>query len=78
MHYADWYNNAVAVHRGSLVYALQLSEVFGILRSHGLKSYDYNVTQAKNTTIAWNSALVGASAFTLVASHSHVVLSCRY
>ena len=33
-----WYNGAVAVHRGALVYALQLSEVFGVLRNNGLGS----------------------------------------
>ena len=54
----SWYNGAIAVHRGALVYALQLSEVFGVLRSHGLNSKDYNVTQAANTSTPWNAALV--------------------
>lgn len=53
-----WFNNALSVHRGALVYALQLQENFTVLRANGLESFDYAITQPSNTTIAWNSALV--------------------
>ena len=53
-----WYNGALAVHRGALVYSLQLDETLTVIARHGLSANDYNVTQPKNTTISWNSALV--------------------
>ena len=61
-------SGAVAVHRGALVYALQLAEVLSVIRSHGLKSNDYNVTQGANPTIPWNAALVRA--VVVVVEHS--------
>ncbi len=54
----DWFNNSTAVYRGALLYALHLEEQFSVLAYNGLNSYDYDIVQPTNTTIAWNSALV--------------------
>jgi hypothetical protein len=56
-----WYNGAVAVKRGSLVYSLQLEENFAVIADHGFGSLDYNITQSVNgstPTIPWNAALI--------------------
>lgn len=53
-----WFNGTVAVHRGALVYALQLGEVFSTLQHYAFNSSDYAIVQPSNTTIPWNAALV--------------------
>jgi uncharacterized protein len=57
-----WYNGSVAVHRGALLYAVQLGESFvstqTYYRSASGSSADYNVTQPVNSSRPWNVALV--------------------
>lgn len=56
----NWFSNSIAVHRGALVYSLQLGETFQVINSYYLGSKDYYITQPNTTnyTTAWNSALV--------------------
>jgi uncharacterized protein len=58
-----WYNGSIAVHRGALLFAVQLEEMFVTTEAYytsasGGTSADYNVTQPSNTSRPWNVALV--------------------
>jgi len=52
-----WYNDAAAVHRGALLYALQLDEAFTVVRSYQFNVKDYHVVQPTNTSITWHMGL---------------------
>ena len=53
-----WYNGAVAVHRGALLYTLQLQEVSVVTRTYSNVSQDFNVTLPVAPSTPWNLALV--------------------
>jgi hypothetical protein len=53
-----WPNNAIAVHRGALLYSLQFNESFTVIATNPGLSRDYNITIAPGSVIPWNLALV--------------------
>ena len=54
----SWFNGAVAVQRGALLYAVQLEESFTVLKHYAFNSSDYAIVQPRNSTVPWNVALV--------------------
>lgn len=53
-----WYNGAYAVHRGPLLYTLQLQEVFVTTAVYSNVSSDYDITMPPTPATPWNIALV--------------------
>ena len=51
-----WFNGSVAVHRGALLYSLQLPENITVLDKHPFDSQDWQVSSPAGTP--WNMALV--------------------
>lgn len=55
---STWFNAAVAVLRGALVYSLQFNETLTVTHQWAQQSRDFNVTMSNTSIAPWNVALV--------------------